>query len=226
MKTNFEKVNLYSCPIYKSRIDPNSYDKEKIINDILYNKSLKNTRNNTFKNDDTHHSYHDFDNEEFRPINYEKLIVVYKKIFDIFFNEELATIKQFNFEFEIVNYSAITEGQYLSSHNHIESDFAVVHYLNFKDDHDPTMFTNPASFAPFLKYLRPELFDILDHRVGENQYMADGISWKMEEDDMIIFPSAINHEIMPQKETKEPRITISTNIKILPQEGGEPSLSK
>jgi len=31
---DFTKTNLFSCPIYKIRIDPNSYDKEKIINDI------------------------------------------------------------------------------------------------------------------------------------------------------------------------------------------------
>ena len=45
MKNNFTKTNLFSCPIYKIKIDPNSYDKEKILNDIKYNKSLKNTRN-------------------------------------------------------------------------------------------------------------------------------------------------------------------------------------
>ena len=44
---DFTKTNLFSCPIYKIRIDPNSYDKEKIINDILYNKNLKNTFNLT-----------------------------------------------------------------------------------------------------------------------------------------------------------------------------------
>ena len=105
MKNNFTKTHLFSCPIYKIRIDPNSYDKEKLLKDIKYNKSLKNTRNDTqynFGNCDIHHSYKDFNNVNFITINYEKLIVVYKKIFDIFFNEELATIKQFNFEFEIV----------------------------------------------------------------------------------------------------------------------------
>ena len=36
-----------------------------------------------------------------------------------------------------------------------------------------------------------------------------------EEDDMIIFPAALNHEILPQKKsTKEPRITIATNVRI------------
>ena len=37
MKNNFEKNFLFACPIYKIRIDPNSYDKEKILNDIKYN---------------------------------------------------------------------------------------------------------------------------------------------------------------------------------------------
>ena len=29
MKNDFTKINLFSCPIYKIRIDPNLYDKEK-----------------------------------------------------------------------------------------------------------------------------------------------------------------------------------------------------
>ena len=111
----FTRTRLFSCPIYRTRIDPNLYDKEKIINDILYNKNLKNTRNDTHQIigssvSDTHHSYLDFDNENFRIIDYEKLVAAYHKIFEEFFNKELNTTKSFEFEFEIVNYSAITEG--------------------------------------------------------------------------------------------------------------------
>jgi len=36
----------------------------------------------------------------------------------------------------------------------------------------------------------------------------------VKEDDLIIFPAALSHEIAPQGPTKEPRITISSNIKI------------
>ena len=66
MKSNFTKTSIFSCPIYKIRIDPNSYDKEKIINDIKYNKGLKNTRNvnANFDNCDIHHSYQDFHNKD------------------------------------------------------------------------------------------------------------------------------------------------------------------
>ena len=99
--SDFTKTNLFSCPIYKIRIDPDSYDKEKIINDILYNKSLKNTRNDTHQiigsNSDIHHSYKDFDNEDFRIINYEKLIGVYAEKFKEFFNKEIHTTKEFIF---------------------------------------------------------------------------------------------------------------------------------
>ena len=75
---DFTKTNLFYCPIYKIRIDPNSYDKEKIINDIKYNKSLKNTRNDSHQIigniSDIHHSYNDHENVNFRTINYKKLI--------------------------------------------------------------------------------------------------------------------------------------------------------
>ena len=41
------KSNLFSLPIYQIKIDPNLYDKEKILSDIEYNKSLQNSRNAT-----------------------------------------------------------------------------------------------------------------------------------------------------------------------------------
>jgi len=224
MKDSFTKTNSFSCPIYKIRIDPNSYDKEKILNDIKHNKSLKNTRNEAYQiigssATNIHHSYMDFDNEDFRIINYEKLVAAYLKIFDEFFDKIIVAKKEFKYEFAVVNYLAATEGQNLTSHNHVPTDdFATVHYLNFKDDHTPTLFHNPATFAPFLRYMRPELFNILENTSLDNQYIQEHFAWKVKEDDMLIFPSALNHEIKAQGPTKEPRITIATNIKILSQE--------
>ena len=221
----FTRTRLFSCPIYRTRIDPNLYDKEKIINDILYNKNLKNTRVAHLSNEthqiinssvpDIHHSYLDFDNENFRIIDYEKLVAAYHKIFEEFFNKELATTKSFEFEFEIVNYSAITEGQWFTHHNHIESDdFATVHYLNFKNNHNLTMFKNPAIFAPYSKNIRPKMYNISNDKILDNSYLYEWFELPVKEDDMIIFPAALDHEIPVQGPTKEPRITISTNIKI------------
>ena len=229
MKNDFTKANLFSCPIYKIRIDPNSYDKEEILKDIKYNKSLKNTRNDTeqnFDNCDIHHSYNDFDNVNFRSINYEKLITVYSETFDNFFNTEIKTIKKFQFKFEIVNYVAMTEGQHLPSHFHMPCDFSTIHYLNFKDDHELTCFENPADFAQYVRHLQQELVDILARDDTDNSYAFSNFEFSVEEDDLIIFPSIINHSIYSQGLTKEPRITVSTNIKIADEDGNAITATK
>ena len=220
MKNDFTKTNLFSCPIYKIRIDPNSYDKEKIINDIKYNKSLKNTRNEPHqyigapRASDIHHSYKDFGNPNFKIINYEKLITEYQEIFTKFFNKEISPIKGYDFKFTIVNYSAITQGQWLPKHNHIDSDFATIHYLNFKNGHSVTNFNNPANFLPFLSHIRPGMVNMIKNRSSSNSYFYDFFEFLIEEDDMFIFPGALTHEVPVQGPTKEPRITISTNIRI------------
>ena len=218
MKSDFTKTNLFSWPIYKICIDPNSYDKEKIINDIKYNKSLKTTRNGAHQMignhiSDIHHSYNDFDNVNFRTINYEKLTDVYLEIFNEFFNKEISTINASKFIFRVVNYSAVTEGQYLPSHMHIPTaDFATIHYLNFKNDHSLTSFYNSAT-GDFLKHIQPELIDILDNTAPDNSYLWQQFMFPVKEDDLLIFPAALAHEVTVQGPTKEPRITISSNIK-------------
>jgi len=223
------KSNLFSLPIYQIKIDPNLYDKEKILSDIEYNKSLQNSRNATHQkigryNSDIHHSYKDFDNEDFRIINYEKLTEVYQKVFTDFFDNKLTTVQKFEWKFYIVNYSAMTEGQWLPSHGHLGSDnsysghmttaFACIHYLNFKKEHSSTTFENPAKFAEFTQITQPELLGILDKSVPENSYLSETWEGIGGEDGMIIFPAALKHEVKLQGPTKESRITISTNIEI------------
>jgi len=220
------KSNLFSLPIYQIKIDPNLYDKEKILSDIEHNKSLQNSRNATHQkigryNSDIHHSYNDLDNEDFRIINYEKLIEVYQKVFTDFFDNQLTTVQKFEWKFYIVNYSAMTEGQWLSSHSHLgyvshfghmTTAFACIHYLNFKKEHNSTTFENPARFAEFTQITQPELLGILDKNVPENSYLCETWEVPTGEDGMIIFPAALKHEVKLQGPTKESRITISTNV--------------
>ena len=227
MKSDFSIEHFFVFPIYKIRVDPNSYDKEKILNDIEYNKSLKNKRNDAHQaighHSNIHHSYNDFNNEDFRIINYEKLIEVYQKVFTDFFDNQLTTVQKFEWKFDIVNYSAMTEGQWLSSHSHLgyvshsghmTTAFACIHYLNFKKEHSSTTFENPAKFAEFIQITQPELLGILDKSVPENSYLCETWEVPTGEDGMIIFPAALKHEVKLQGPTKESRITISTNIEI------------
>ena len=86
--------------------------------------------------------------------------------------------------------------------------------MNLKKDHLSTLFTNPASFAPYLRHIQSDTYDILDSSSIENSYMFENNSPIAEEDDMVIFPSSLNHEVVLQGPTTEPRITISANIRI------------
>ena len=73
----FSQLNLFAFPIYKIRIDPTSYDKEKIVEDIKYNKNLKKKActyvsgfGTDFKQDSFERGYDDL---TFRSINFDKL---------------------------------------------------------------------------------------------------------------------------------------------------------
>ena len=132
-----------------------------------------------------------------------------------FFEKEIYLAKEFEFRFGIENYSAVTEGQWMPTHSHLGTDdFATIHYLNFKKDHSLTTFYNPAKFAQYIKYLQPKLYNTLGTMVPDNSYLWDFFSFPVGEDDVLIFPAALDHEVKMQGPTKEPRITISTNISI------------
>ena len=215
----FSQLNLFAFPIYKIKIDPTSYDKEKIIEDIKYNKNLKKnacTYVSIFGNDYKENSFErDYDGVTFRSVNFDKLNREYTKVFNKFFDEKVFTEKPFRWELDIRSYSAILEGQRIGSHNHLtEESFSTCHYVNFKKEHVFTRFNNPANFAPFTKYLQVNTINFLDLGAPDNSYLLEDFTCPIQEDDMIIFPSTLNHEVVEQGPTKEPRITISTNIKI------------
>ena len=230
VKNEMTKINLFPMPIYQIKIEPNLYDKEKIINDIEYNKSLQNFRNSTHQrigrvNSNIHHSYNDFYNDSFRIINYKKLTEVYQKVFTDFFDNQITTMKSFKWNFHIVNYSAMSEGQWMPNHSHLNNlysnsgdkfdpAFACIHYLNFKKEHSPTTFENPIYFAELASIAQPELMGTLDINDPENSYLYETWDAHAEEDIMIIFPAGLKHEVKVQGPTKEIRISISSNIEI------------
>ena len=97
---------LFGFPVHNFRIDPNSYDKEKIVDDIKKNYEIDSNRNE-WGSSNLHHPYGDWKNEKFIDINYNKLKEVYQKTFDSFFSSDFASGEPFNFHWNIVNYTAI-----------------------------------------------------------------------------------------------------------------------
>ena len=128
-------------------IDRYDLDHKKIIKDIEFNYKKDKNRNKWSKESNLHHCYDDQDNLNFKKIKYDKLIPIYTKVFERFFNN-LNLNKSLKFEFNIVNYTCMTSSQFMKEHFHPDTDFTVVHYIKFdKKLHKPTLFRNSNIFS-------------------------------------------------------------------------------
>jgi hypothetical protein len=220
---NKEIIPLFSHNIFKYRIDPKLFNKKKILDTINSNYNKKKYRNNWDHNQvfpsNFHHSNKDEDNKNFLIPDYSSLLPIYENIFkNLYTNLKFKTGIKFNFSFDIVNYTCSDEDQFMRKHDHVrDSDFSCVHYLQFDNEHAPTVFYNPSEFIgrETLKLLRNNFFKKLDDNYLENSGYFKLLTLQCEEDDMIIFPSHLEHAVPQVREKyKQNRITIVTNTRI------------
>ena len=206
---------LFGFPVHNVKINPNSYDKEIIVGDIKKNYEIDSDRNE-WGSSKLHHPYGDWDNEKFIDINYNKLKEVYQKTFDDFFKNNFKSAELFNYHWNVVNYTAIKTGQYMKAHTHPEYDFSCTHYINFNPEkHSSLRFVNSSPTGLFGRQIMDEQYNISDRSHISNSYLYGEFDYPAVEDDMIIFPATLQHEVPVQKETNELRICIVTNIKLL-----------
>jgi len=209
---------LFGLPVYHLKINDELYNKTNILNVIKKNYDISNDRDkNSYGN--LHHSFGDEKNKDFNEINYIDfgLTNVYNNIFKNFTNNILKTKKKFSYNYTIENYTATKNNQYMKPHNHLPGvDFTSVHYLQFdKNEHQNTVFLNMNNFGDYVCFLRKDFYDCVDNNNFDNSYLFPNFSYNVEEDDMIIFPSVLKHEIPKQKNNLDKlRITIVCNLKI------------
>lgn len=209
---------MFNIPHWKYNVDPKSYDRDIILKEIEHNYNIDNHRNEWDGNNplqsDLHHSNKDPDNPKFKKINYKSIIPVYHKLFDNFC-KTLKLKSSFTYTFQITNYTAMKSGQYMRPHNHVgDSDFTCIHYIKYnKDKHQSTLFHNANHWADDYQYLRPIFYSKLDPLNEEHSYLNK--YWKLptEENDFIITPSALVHEVPPFK-SDELRVTLVINLQI------------
>ena len=214
----FHKNILFGLPVYHFKINPNLYDKKNILNTIEKNYKINENRDKSLYGD-LHHSFMDEENEKFKKIDYvkSKLVQVYNNIFKDFTNNVLKTQKKFSYNYTIENYTATKNNQYMKSHNHLpDVDFTSVHYLQFdRTQHQNTVFLNMNDFGNYIRHIRKDFYNCVDSKSFENSYLFSNFSYNVEEDDMIIFPSILKHEIPKQKNNLDKlRVTIVCNLKI------------
>ena len=207
---------LYGLPIYVEKLNPEIYQKDKIISQIKDNYKISNIRNNWSKNSfiktDIHHSLEDEENKNFNKINYYDLSGKYEKIIYNFF-KKLYLKSNLNYKYNIVNYTCSKHNSFMMPHIHGNCDFSLVHYINFDEkQHVPTIFNNPFYFSNLLPN-RKKLVDIFDGKIEENSWIHKEWVFKTEEDDVVIFPAILEHYVR-NLDSKKLRITISVNIEI------------
>ena len=102
-------------------------------------------------------------------------------------------------------WSVYKNNEYQEWHNHMPSTLSAIHFLNFEDEHLAPIFEDP------LKSVK----SIID-RTALNKDLSSSLTYtpKVEEGDMIIFPSYLNHTV-PAGKYKSYRVTIAINLDIL-----------
>ena len=207
---------LFGIPFSICDIDPTSYNKRELIRDIKSNYRKNPNRNKGpigRPEDNVHHAYNDWNNPEYIKSNYSSLIKVYEKIIPSCLTE-CGLRDNFNFTFEIVNYSCMSEGSYMSPHHHVLCDFVGLHYIQFDPEtHIQTEYINGHPFSLYQMNLRPHINEMLEDGVKNSMYSQ---YWKLpvKEDSFHIVPGFLRHQVPRQPKCKKLRMAVIINIDV------------
>lgn len=214
-----EIINLFPTSIFKVKIDPLSYNKQDIIN-ITEKNFFKNPKRNKWdKYSELYHLYEDFDNPQYENYSFDKLVKIYDKIISKFI-DTIDWSKGLDYKWQIVNVTAYgQEGGYMEQHSHAFGNiaFSCIHYVSLPLDENQSetiRFFNPLVFLQYPTLLSILLQDKLVDNHNNSTYFH-GKKMNFEEDDMIIFPSYLNHsvKVFPNDSDKL-RIAVVMNITI------------
>ena len=132
------------------------------------------------------------------------------------FVEYLGLKNDINYEFEITNYTVSEEGYFLTSHGPVaEMILVLVLFLQYdKETHPSTVFNNPDNSSLFTRIIQKDLYESIDSTNPFFGYFHDDWQVDTEEDDYLIFPGHVKHEVPLIGKCSKPRVTLSINIKL------------
>lgn len=214
--------NVFSIPVWKTKITKDDYNKDLILGEMLHNFKVDPKRNTwdkvmpTTMKSNWHHSNNDESDERFKSVSYEEsglTSVINSKVREFF--SHLGLNSDVNYFFQITNYTVSTEGYFLTSHGHGSDSFSSVLFVQFdKLNHPSTYFNNPYSAADQTRWLQKDLYNSFDNRNPFFSYMQDTWAIDTDEDDYMIFPGHVKHEVPTVGKSNKERVTISCNIKV------------
>ena len=213
------KEFLFGLPIMKCEIDEKLYNKKKLVNTILKNYETDPNRNawdltNKFDNSNLHHSYNNKDGN-FEDVDYSELLPIYTDTITKCLSQLYFKKQKFKFNFIVTNYTCIKESHFMKGHIHTDCDFSAVHYIKFDErEHHPTVFENTHDYAFFIDKLCGDFNGQLDDKYSENSWMHAHYKLKTMENDFVLTPSFLKHNVPYHHKCNNHRITIVLNINI------------
>ena len=189
---------FFGMPIWRENIDSKLYNKKEIIDTITRNYHKNRSRNNWSDVSNLHHIYDDWDNTEYEFPDWDNSLTgLYRGVLQRFFSG--INSEKFNFEFRVINYTCCGNSQYMQEHLHPYTDFVGIHYIRFDtESHTPTRFINPMGYAKYLNDIRSEKRIKYDANDILNAWMFPNWEFKVIEDDVIIHPALLEHDVRPQ----------------------------
>ena len=179
-------------------------------------KDSEKNRNNWDNKSDLHHYYADWDNKSYDPLPLEQLVSLYEiKVKNFIATLPLLGNVEYNWSIEniAVNTKHMAEHDHLGFDRGYEGTFSAIHYIKYdKATHGPTNFFNPLMFTQFDCFTN-NITKILDNKLIENSAYFKTWSIDCKEDDLIIFPSYLKHNVISNLSQNNYRITSAINIK-------------
>ena len=212
----FNVQHLFSSCLYKTKIDPCSFNKADIVATLKRN-YYKGTRNNWDPESDLHHLYDDWSNPNFEEVDFSQVILVYLKLVSDFLATQKFSVR-FNYDVIITNATVYAESQHMSEHDHIEDAviFTGVHYISAPKNCSPLTFVSPLLMMQYNPHPAIKLYnELFDYRDVNNSVYYKNYNLQIEEDDFIIFPAYLRHKVLPNPTLSDLRMAIVINIKIL-----------
>jgi hypothetical protein len=183
---------LFTVPIKKIRLDESAELKQEFLPAILqrYEAGLYD-RPRDWKTDRIHTSYnapHDEHPIQTMPAAYDRLLK--------------SLIPPTEFRIQLWHNVYWKGEEYQEIHHHVPCHLSFIHFLSFdKNEHKPPIFYDPARIIK--GHCRREGLP--------SEYWQDRVVIDVEEGDVIVFPSYVEHYIPPGV-YRSPRVTVSMNL--------------
>jgi hypothetical protein len=215
---NKEIFPLFASTVTRYKIDPNSYDKQGIIDTLTENYNKAPYRNKFDKTSDLHHTYKDWDNKDFKKVDPTSIVPCYQKVLEDFLKDHHFN-KDIKWRYDIENFTAMKGEQHMQKHAHVgmnnkcDSMFSCIHYIQYVPGQARTIFVNPL-MTPTFGFMYKNYTRKLDITWPENSTYMDTFAIETQEDDFIIFPAYLEHYVRPGENTEDLRATSVINIYI------------